>query len=178
MIDTEKGTYEVNTALKLLPYVFLRPVELCGLTWGEVDFENRLLRIKAERMKMNKEHLVPMSKQVFNIFQSINNINSNSNYVFPSPNNVNKHISTNSILQLLRKCGVGKITLTPHGFRHMASTILNELGYRPDIIEKQLSHSDKNSIRDAYNKAVYLEERKNMMQDYSNFLDNLKNKTK
>ena len=173
-IDSDKGTYQVNAALNLLPHVFLRPVELCGLSWDEVDFENRILRVKAERMKMEKEHIVPMSNQVYLTFKYLRTIDSNSHYVFPSPSDKNKHISTNSIRLLLRKSGVEKDKLTPHGFRHTASTLLNELGYRPDIIERQLSHADNNSIRDAYNKAYYLNERKKMMQEYSDFLDKQK----
>ena len=174
-IDSDKGTYQVNAALNLLPHVFLRPIELCGLGWDEVDFDNKIIRIKAERMKMEKEHIVPMSTQVYSALIYVRAINSDSSYVFPSPNDKNKHISTNAIRLLLRKSGVEKDKLTPHGFRHVASTLLNELGYRPDIIERQLSHADSNSIRDAYNKAYYLNERKNMMQDYSDYLDKQKN---
>jgi len=174
-IDSDKGTYQVNAALNLLPHVFLRPIELCGLGWDEVDFDNKIIRIKAERMKMEKEHIVPMSTQVYSALIYVRAINSDSSYVFPSPNDKNKHISTNAIRLLLRKSGVEKDKLTPHGFRHVASTLLNELGYRPDIIERQLSHADSNSIRDAYNKAYYLNERKKMMQDYSDYLDKQKN---
>lgn len=173
-IRGHKGSYQVKMALSLAPHVFLRPGELTALTWNEVEFDTKLIRIKGNRMKMKKDHLVPMSTQVFNILHELSNVNMNSNYVFPSPRNRNKPITTNALLTAFRSLGIDKEQFTTHGFRHMASTRLNELGFRGDIIERQLSHTESDKVRAAYNHADHLDERQEMMQEWSNYLDNLK----
>jgi integrase len=173
-IRGHKGSYQVKMALFLAPHVFLRPGELTALTWDEVEFDTKLLRIKGNRMKMKKDHLVPMSTQVFNILQELSNVNMNSNYVFPSPRNRNKPITTNALLTAFRSLGIDKEQFTTHGFRHMASTRLNELGFRGDVIERQLSHTESDKVRAAYNHADHLSERREMMQKWSNYLDELK----
>ena len=174
MIDCHKGTYQVETALKLAPYLFLRPGELAGLMWDEIDFDNNLIRIGGQRMKMNVEHIVPMSRQVVAIIKDLQFIETNSKFLFPSPITKNRSISTTALRAALRGLGISKEEFTPHGFRHMASTRLNELGYKSDIIERQLSHAEKNKVRAAYNYAEYLSERVTMMQQWSDYLDNLK----
>ena len=174
MIDCHQGTYQVETALRLAPYLFLRPGELTGLTWDEIDFDNNLIRIDAQRMKMKVEHLVPMSTQVVSIIKDLQTIKTNSNYLFPSPKSNRQPITTTALRAALRGLGIGKEEFTPHGFRHMASTQLNELGYKSDIIERQLSHTERNKVRAAYNHAEYLKERVIMMQFWSNYLDELK----
>ena len=174
MIDCHQGTYQVEIALKLAPYLFLRPGELTGLTWDEIDFDNSLIRIDAQRMKMKVEHLVPMSKQVVLIIKELQAIEANSKFLFPSPKSKSQPISTTALRAALRGLGIGKEEFTPHGFRHMASTRLNELGYKSDIIERQLSHAEKNKVRAAYNYAEYLSERVKMMQEWSDYLDELK----
>ena len=174
MIDCHQGTHQVETALKLAPYLFLRPGELTGLTWDEIDFDNSLIRIDAQRMKMKVEHLVPMSMQVVLIIKELQNIETNSKFLFPSPKSKNQPITTAALRAALRGLGIGKEEFTPHGFRHMASTQLNELGYKSDIIERQLSHAERNKVRAAYNHAEYLSERVIMMQFWSDYLDNLK----
>jgi integrase len=174
MIDCHKGTYQVETALKLAPYLFLRPGELAGLMWDEIDFDNNLIRIGGQRMKMNVEHIVPMSRQVVAIIKDLQFIETNSKFLFPSPITKNRPISTTALRAALRGLGISKEEFTPHGFRHMASTRLNELGYKSDIIERQLSHAEKNKVRAAYNYAEYLSERVTMMQQWSDYLDKLK----
>jgi integrase len=174
MIDCHQGTHQVETALKLAPYLFLRPGELTGLTWDEIDFDNSLIRIDAQRMKMKVEHLVPMSQQVVSIIRELQTIKTNSKFLFPSPKSNSQPITTTALRAALRGLGISKEEFTPHGFRHMASTQLNELGYKSDIIERQLSHAEKNKVRAAYNYAEYLSERVKMMSEWANYLDKLK----
>ena len=176
-LDKYNGSYEVNTALIIAPHVFLRPSELTGLLWEEIDFDANLIRIGSKRMKMSKTHIVPMSNQVFNILQGVSKYDVDSEFVFPTSRDRSKSITTSSLRLALRSLGVEKEKFTTHGFRHMASTRLNELGYRGDLIEIQLAHSQSNKVRAAYNHAEHLQERKEMMQDWSNYLDNLKKKT-
>ena len=173
-IDGHKGSYQVRAALLLAPHVFLRPGELAGLTWNEVEFNARLIRIKGARMKMNKDHIVPMSTQVFNALQELSHIKTNSAYVFPSPRNKNNPITTNALLVALRSLGIDKEQFTTHGFRHMASTRLNELGFKSDVIERQLSHTESDKVKAAYNHAEHLDERIDMLQKWSDYLDKLK----
>ena len=170
------GTYEVRAALIIAPHLFLRPTELTGLLWSEIDFDNHLIRINVERMKTKKPHLVPISKQVLKLFQNLRNVNADSDFVFPTSRNITKPITSDSLRLALRRVGVGKDKMTPHGFRSMASTRLNELGYGPDLIEIQLSHLPVNKVRAAYNHAEYLDERRIMMQEWSDYLDKLQNK--
>jgi len=173
-IDGHKGSYQVRTALILAPHLFLRPGELVGLTWNEIDFNDKLIRIDGERMKMKISHIVPLSSQVLGVLKDISRIKTGSQFVFPSPRNKNKCITTNSLLTSLRSLGFSKEQFTTHGFRHMASTRLNELNFRDDVIERQLAHTDSNKVRAVYNHAEHLDERINMMQQWSDYLDNLK----
>ena len=175
-LEEHKGGYEVRAALVIAPHVFLRPSELTGMLWSEVDFDAKLIRINKDRMKVKKTHLVPLSIQVLKALKNLRNVNTDSDYVFPSPRNINKPITSSALRLALRSVGVGKDKMTTHGFRSMASTRLNELGYNADLIEIQLSHSQANKVRAAYNHAEYLEERIAMMQEWSNYLDSLQNK--
>ena len=177
MLDKHIGSDEVNAALKIAPHVFLRPGELTGLLWSEVDFQERLIRINAERMKTKKVHLVPMSTQVFTTLKNLSQINTGSDYVFPTPRNKNASITTNALLVAIRSLGIDKFTFTTHGFRHMAGIRLNELGYRTDIIELQLALSKSNTIIAADNHSNLIEERSTMMQEWSDHLIELKDLT-
>ena len=127
-------------------------------------------------MKTKKQHLVPMSHQVLKAFQNLRNVNTDSAYVFPTSRNTSKPITADSLRLALRRVGVGKDKMTPHGFRSMASTRLNELGYSADVIEIQLSHLPVNKVRAVYNHAEYLDERRLMMQEWSDYLDKIQNK--
>ena len=177
MLDKHIGSDEVNAALKIAPHVFLRPGELTGLLWSEVDFQERLIRINAERMKTKKVHLVPMSTQVFTTLKNLSQINTGSDYVFPTPRNKNASITTNALLVAIRSLGIDKFTFTTDGFRHMAGIRLNELGYRTDIIELQLALSKSNTIIAADNHSNLIEERSTMMQEWSDYLIELKDLT-
>ena len=173
-IENYKWSYAVGTALQLAPHVFLRPGELAGLTWDEIDFDNRLIRIDASRMKMKRAHLVPMSDQVLSILKDLYLIDVGSKYLFPSPRSASRHITPESIRAGLRRLGFTNDEITTHGFRHMASTQLNELGFNGDVIERQLAHCETNKIRAAYNHAELLQDRTVMMQKWSDYLDRLK----
>jgi len=163
-------------ALIILPHVFLRSIELCGLRWKEVDMNERLIRIDPSRVKVRIEHLVPMSQQVHSFFEDIYEITGDKEFVFQTPfTGLNQPISTNALLKRLRLSGADKNDMTLHGFRHTASTMLNEMGFDGDIVEKQLSHTDRNQVRSTYNKAVRLKERREMMQRWSDRIDELVN---
>jgi len=168
------GEYQVAEALNLAPHVFLRPGELVGIEWREVDFNNKVIRISAERMKKSRMHLVPMSRQVLSKFIEIKERRLSDKLVFPSPTKRGFSINAETLRAALRRMGVTKEQFTTHGFRGMASTALNEHGFRDDVIEVQLSHIETNKSRKAYNHAQYLKERRDMMQYWSDYLDKLK----
>ena len=173
MLEQAVGTPQVTIALNIAPHVFLRPSELAGLRWSEIHWDEKLIRIPAERMKIDKKpHIVPMSNHVVEVLTKLKDSNLDSTLCFPSPLKNSRPISTNSMLQAMRKVGVEKDVSTIHGFRHMASTTLNEKGYSKDAIELQIAHEIP-GVRGVYNHAQYLEERKPMMEDWSNYLDNL-----
>ena len=159
--------------MNIAPHVFLRPSELAGLRWSEIHWDEKLIRIPAERMKIDKKpHIVPMSNHVVEVLTKLKDSNLDSTLCFPSPLKNSRPISTNSMLQAMRKVGVEKDVSTIHGFRHMASTTLNEKGYSKDAIELQIAHEIP-GVRGVYNHALYLKERKPMMEDWSQFLLNL-----
>ncbi len=172
-IDAYEGSISVSYALKILPYVFLRNSELRCAAWSEIDLENALWTIPGPRMKMRRAHLVPLAKQVVKLFRVLKK-RARGELVFPSPRTLTKPISDASMLNALRNMGYEKTVVCPHGFRGTASTRLNELGYRSDIIEAQLAHVQENKIRAAYNHAEYLDERRKMMQEWADYLDSLK----
>ena len=173
LIPQAIGSKSVTTALNLAPYMFLRPSELAGLRWSEFDWEDKSIKIPKERMKVhNKPHIVPMSSHLIKVFTELKDSNLDSTLCFPSPVKKGRSITTNAILTSMRSVGVDKELSTVHGFRHMAVTILNEKGYNGDAIELQVSHEIP-GVRGRYNHAKYLEQRKPMMEDWSQFLLNL-----
>ncbi|MDG6777675.1 tyrosine-type recombinase/integrase [Thiomicrorhabdus sp. zzn3] len=171
-IDSYVGDYSTQIALKLAPHLFLRPNELAGLRWDEVDLKHSLITITAQRMKMKRPHLVPLSKQSLEMIKQMRNF-STGDFVFPSPRTQSRPINEQSLNAGLHRIGF-KGRQTAHGFRHTASTLLNEMGFNSDHIEKQLAHEQVNKIRGTYNKAEYLPERVKMMQVWSDHLDAIK----
>ncbi|MBR3665216.1 MAG: integrase arm-type DNA-binding domain-containing protein [Desulfovibrio sp.] len=172
-IDTYDGTVNIRYALRIMPYVFVRSEELCGAYWKEVDLEKGIWIIPAERMKKRKEHIVPLAKQVVSMLSELYKYTGSNDFIFPS-NARSGHIITDSLVRALRWLGYSKQKMCVHGFRSIASSNLNEMGFRPDVIEIQLSHAQKDSVRAAYNRAQYLEERREMMQKYADYLDSLR----
>lgn len=173
-IDNYDGQFWVVCALKLSPLFFLRPSELRKAEWSEFDFDAKEWRIPANRMKMRVQHLVPLSKQALKILKDLQPLTGNGRYLFPSLRTTDRPMSENTVNAALRRLGYSSEEMTGHGFRSMASTLLNEIGYNRDWIERQLAHGDRDSVRSAYNYAEWLPERRNMMQEWSDYLDNLK----
>jgi integrase len=166
------GDVQTQLALELLALTFVRTTELIEAVWPEFDFAKKLWVIPAERMKMNSLHVVPLSSQVLTRLERLKKIGGNSDYVFPGRSR-DKPISNNTMLFALYRLGY-KGKMTGHGFRAVASTILNEQGFRADVIERQLAHADPSEVRGAYNRAIYLIERTEMMQKWADYLDLLR----
>jgi len=173
-IDGFEGTFVVQCALQITPYVFLRPGELRHGEWTEIDLEAAEWRIPAEKMKMKEMHIVPLSKQVVAILRDLQPVTGAGKYVFPSIRNSSRPMSENTVNASLRRIGYAKEEMCAHGFRAMASTLLHEHGWKSDIIERQLAHKEGNAIKGAYNHARHLPERKKMMQDWADYLEKLK----
>ncbi|HNP36932.1 MAG TPA: tyrosine-type recombinase/integrase [Woeseiaceae bacterium] len=173
-IDGYSGLNAVTAALKLAPLVFVRPGELRAATWSEIDREAAEWRIPARRTKQGREHLVPLSEQAIAILDDLAPLTGPKGYLFPSVRTDEKPISDNSLNAALRRLGYTREEMTAHGFRSMASTRLNEMGYSPDVIEAQLGHVEKSKVRRAYNHAQYLSQRRKLMQAWADYLDILK----
>lgn len=173
-IDGYSGSYVTACALKLAPLVFVRPKELRSAEWTEFDLEKAEWRIPAEKMKMRLLHIVPLSKQALEILNDLKPLTGLGKYLFPSIRSLSRPMSENTINGALRRLGYTKEEMTGHGFRSMASTILNEQNWNRDAIERQLAHSERDGVRAAYNYAEYLPERQRMMQSWADYLDELK----
>lgn len=169
----------VREAMKFSAYTFCRPGEIRKGEWSEVDFDNAEWRIDASKMKMRRVHIVPLSNQALAILKSLHPRTGHGRYIFPSARNLSatRPMSENGVLVALRSMGYEKDQMTPHGFRSMASTLLNENGFNRDHIERQLAHIEGNQVRAAYNYAEYLPERRMMMQWYADYLDSLREGT-
>ncbi len=184
-IDDYNGSFIVRCALKLSPLVMLRPKELRQAEWSEIDFDTATWTIPAQRMKNLKhvkqadlesdQHIIPLAKQAVTILQELYPLTGRWKYLFPSARGKSRCMSENAVRVALRTMGYTNDDITPHGFRAMASSMLNEMGkWNPDAIERQLSHKDKNVIRRSYNHAQHLKERREMLQFWADYLDELK----
>ena len=175
-IQNYKGKVISKTALQISPYVFLRPNELATSKWEFIDFEKSHWLIPTENMKMNRDHLIPFPKQVHTLLKFLQPITGHGAYIFPNDKDETKPMNSETVNKAIRRIENGKYIgrMVSHGFRGMASTILNENKFRSDIIERQLAHVENNQVRGAYNHAEYLEERTKTMQWYADYLDNLK----
>ncbi|MGZ8182794.1 MAG: tyrosine-type recombinase/integrase [Methylobacter sp.] len=174
-IDTYSGNFVVRTALQLQPLIFARPANLAKAEWSEFDLDAAEWRIAADKMKMKDAHIVPLSTQAIALLRDIHPLTGNQQYVFASNQGKNgeKHISRESIGAAIRRMGY-QGQHTAHGFRTTASTLLHEHGFHSDMIERQLSHAERNQVKAAYNRAQHLPERRLMMQQWSDYLDGLK----
>ena len=170
-LEGHKGDRLVQLALRLIILTMVRTVELRGARWEEFDFERKLWSIPAERMKMRMPHVVPLSQQAVAALEEVNAITGRYELSFPGRSDNRKPISENTMLYALYRMGYHR-RATTHGFRALASTVLNESGkWSPDAIERQLAHREQNAVRAAYHRAEYLEERTRMMQWWADFLD-------
>jgi integrase len=170
---TESGNYCPVEALKLIPRVFLSPTEIRSLKWKYIDFDENLIRIPPENMKKGREHLVPMSKQVALHLTEIKAVTGYSELVFPNQRDASKPMSKNVLTNRLRSLGYPADVMSAHGFRSTASTILHEKGWNHDVIEVQLAHLTGTATSRAYNRSIYLKERTKLMQEWSDYLDDL-----
>ena len=172
-IEGYQGAFVTRCALRLAPLVFLRPGELRKAEWIEIDLDKAEWRIPAGRMKMDAVHIVPLSTQAVAILRELHPLTGSGLYVFPGARTASRPMSENAILAALRRMDYSTDEMTGHGFRSMASTLLNEQGFNRDAIERQLAHAERDGVRAAYNYAEYLPERKRMMQSWSDYLDGL-----
>jgi len=173
-IDGYAGQPAVMFALRLAPLAFVRPGELRSAEWTEFDFEAAEWRIPASRMKMGTPHVVPLASQAIAILNELRLHTGQGRLLFPGLRTTARPISNGTLNAALRRLGYAADEMTAHGFRSMASTALNELGWPPDVIELQLAHQERNKVRASYNKASRLAERKKMMQAWADYLDVLR----
>lgn len=160
-------------AIKLLVLTLQRPGEIRLAKWEEFDKKKAIWNIPAHRMKKKREHVVPLPKQAIEVLEKIKVVSGNSEFLFPGRIGFTKPISDVALIKAMKKLSGNK--MTPHGIRHTGSTILNENNFNSDWIERQLSHVEENKVRGTYNKAEYLEQRKDMMQWWANYLDGKQN---
>jgi integrase len=177
-IQNYQGSLVTSCALRLAPLVFVRPGELRHAEWSEIDFDKAEWRIPAAKMKMREQHIVPLSKQAVAILRELQPLTGSGRYLFPSERSAARPMSENTVNGALRRLGYTKEEMTGHGFRSMASTMLNELGFNRDWIERQLAHAERDNVRAAYNFAEHLPERRKMMQAWADHLDGLKSGAK
>ena len=177
---SNRGRKLTQRAIKLLLLTFVRSGELRGARWEEFDLEDKVWRVPADRMKMGNEHIVPLSLQALELIELLHGMTGKYDLVFPSERDRNREMSDNTMRRAIFKLGYdgaveGKSKAVPHGFRATASSILNETGFNPDAIERQLAHKERNSVRAAYTyHARYLDERRSMMQWWADYLDEMR----
>lgn len=165
--------YVIALCLNLAPYLALRPTELREGRWSEIDFDNAEWRIPESRMKKDKAHFVPLSESALNILRQLHELTGSSELMFPSPIKPRQALSPNTLNVALKHLGYAK-RHSPHGFRSTFSTMANRAGYNPDVIESQLAHLDADRVRAAYLRADWLEERRELMQWWSDEVDMLR----
>jgi integrase len=175
-IDGFDGQPTTRAALRLEAYVFVRPGELRHAEWKEFDVDAAVWSIPAEKMKMRRQHRVPLARQSLAILRNLQEITGSGRWLFPSVRTVLRPMSENTLNAALRRLGYGSEEMCTHGFRSAASTMLNEMGrWSPDAIERQLAHQEENAVRRAYTHSVeYWNERVSMMQFWADYLDELR----
>jgi len=174
-INKYSGDYLVRMALSFAPYVAVRPGNIRFAQWEDIDFEAKLWRISLDDMKSDREHIVPLTDTTIKILQEVYQLSGDDEYVFPSSRNTNTPFSDTAFNKALRRMGYKGDKLVMHGFRAMFSTVANEKsGFRAEVIEVQLAHNIGTEVSRAYNRALYLQERKDLMQWWSDYLDKQK----
>jgi integrase len=174
-IDGYVGLGLTKLALQLAPHVFVRPSELRSAAWGEIDLDGALWTIPAAKMKMRKVHHVPLSRQAVAVLRDVKAVTGPAGFVFPGMRSRARPMSENTLNAALRRLGYTSEEMTSHGFRALASTLLNESGrWHPDAIERALAHSDKDKVRAAYHRGQHWKERVEMAQWWSEYLDQLR----
>jgi integrase len=174
-IEGYSGHEITAIALRLSPHLFVRPGELRGAEWSEIDSVNAVWSLPAEKMKMRRPHRVPLSRQVLALLDQLWDLTGDGRFLFPSFRTPQQRMSENTVNAALRRLGYSQQEMTAHGFRAMAATLLNEMGiWNPDAIEKQLAHLDNSMVRRAYTRGEYWDERVRMMQHWSDHLEQLR----
>jgi integrase len=174
-IDDYPGKPETRVALQIAPHVFFRPGELRQARWSEVDLESQVWRIPADRTKSREQHIAPLSRQVLSLLQRLREFRNPGEFLFPALHTSLRSISENTLNVALRRLGYGAEEMTAHGFRAIASTLLNESGlWHPDAIERALAHKDRDQVRAAYHRGAHWAERVKMAQWWSDHLDQLR----
>jgi integrase len=173
-LDAYRGNFITRCALQLSPLLFVRPGELRRAEWDEIDLGAAEWRIAAAKMKGRTLHIVPLATQAIGILQELHQLTGSTRWVFPGVRTNGEPMSENTVNAALRRLGYDRRTLTAHGFRSMASTMLHERGWPSDVIERQLSHAERNAVKAAYNHAEHLPARRTMMQAWADYLDGLK----
>ena len=175
-LDSYGGYRTTVLALRLMLLTFVRTVELRAANWAEIDLDSAEWRIPAERMKMRELHIVPLSRQAIELLRELHTLTGGRAFLFPNyrrPTSCMTATTLNRALERMGFTGKDGIGFSAHGFRATASTMLNELGYRADVIERQLAHRERNKVRASYNQAEYLGERRAMMQTWANLIDEM-----
>lgn len=174
-IDDYEGQLATKLALQLIPHVFVRPGELRKAEWPEFDLDKEVWKIPPAKMKMRVEHVVPLSSQAVAILRQAKTLTGTGRYVFPSIRSLQKPMSENTLNAALRRLGYSKDEMTTHGFRSVASTLLNESGkWSPDAIERALAHKGSDALRAVYHRGSHWQERVKMAQWWSDYLDTLR----
>jgi integrase len=173
-LEAYQGGFITKCAMKLSPLLFVRPGELRRAEWSEIDLDAAEWRIPAAKMKGRVMHIVPLATQAIAIFRDLHPLTERSEWVFPGMRTNGEPMSENTVNAALRRLGYDRTMLTAHGFRGMASTMLHERGWPSDVIERQLSHSERNAVKAAYNHAEHLPARRKMMQAWADYLDELR----
>lgn len=174
-IDYSRASLVVKTAMRISPILFQRPGEIRQMEWSEIDFEKAIWCIPAEKMKMRNDHIVPLPTQAITLLKEIYTLSGQGKFVFPSARGASRCLSENAVRVALRDLGYDNETVTPHGFRATARTLLDEaLEFRVDLIEQQLAHAVKDANGRAYNRTKFLPQRAEMMQAWADYLDRLK----
>ncbi len=174
-VEKYQGEIVTKYALKIIPYLALRPIELRSLRWEYINFKDKLIVIPADKMKMRREHLVPITSTVIDMIKELHEHTGDKPFLFANAVYKNRYMSENTINVALRRMGFSKDEIVSHGFRSMFATIANEKSpFNRDVIDTQLAHSVGNSVSQAYNRAKYLDERVKLMQWWSDYLDEVK----
>ncbi|MEF8699332.1 MAG: integrase arm-type DNA-binding domain-containing protein [Candidatus Accumulibacter sp. UW20] len=172
-LEDYTGHQTTGIALKLLMLTAVRPGELCGAPWREFNVDRAEWRIPGARMKMNEEHVVPLSRQALELLKQLRDLTGHAEYLFPTQGTKSQTMPTATLRNAVTKLGFSD-RFSPHGARGTFSTMCNEAGFRPDVIERQLAHAERNPVRGSYNRAEYMPERRQMMQQWADKLDSLK----
>ena len=173
-LESYGGYRTTSIALRLVMMTFVRTVELRGAQWNEFDLDGAEWRIPAERMKMRELHIVPLSVQAVELLRELHTLTGGQCFLFPNYRRPKTCMTATTLNRALERMGYGG-RFSAHGFRATASTMLNEMGYRSDLIERQLAHAERNKVRASYNQAEYMPERKAMMQAWANLIDEMAN---